>query len=209
MADDLTANAPAFIEGQVSDETGYPLIGAEIRYLHDDSTLRTDQQGRFSISQSDMDNGIEITYQGYKSKQIVPITSENLTNIVLEEDTKQLHEIAARQMEKPEPSPPAVARQALQKQEASRPEPVVGWQKYYAYIDQNLKTPAAATESKLSGTVEVSFIINPDGQAIDIQIEKSLGYGCDEEAIRLLEKGPKWNLPTQTGIRQQISVLFN
>lgn len=209
MASDLAANVPSIIEGQVSDETGYPLIGAEIRNLHDDSTLETDQQGRFSIRQSDIDEGIEITYQGYKARKIVPVTLENLTNIVLEEDPKQLHEIAARHMEIPEPQPPAAARQALQKQEASRPEPVAGWQKYYTYIDQNLKTPQAARESKLSGTVEVSFTINPDGQAIDIQIEKSLGYGCDEEAIRLIQNGPKWNLPTDGGIRQQISILFN
>lgn len=209
VAGDLAANAPSIIAGQVSDEAGYPLIGAEIRSLQDDSTLQTDQQGRFNISQSDIVNGIEISSQGYKTKQIVPVTPDNLTSIILEEDTQQLQEIAARQMERPEAPPPTAARQALQNQEASRPEPVIGWQKYYAYIDQNLHTPQAARESQISGTVEVSFTINPEGQAIDIQIEKSLGYGWDEEAIRIIENGPKWKLPSDGGIRQKISILFN
>jgi protein TonB len=54
----------------------------------------------------------------------------------------------------------------------------------------------SARKSNLSGEVILKLIINPTGGIEHIQIEKGLGYGCDKEAIRLIEGGPIWKPAT-------------
>ena len=60
------------------------------------------------------------------------------------------------------------------------------------YLRQNLRMPAQAIENKVSGEVVLEFTVNPDGSLSNFKVIKSLGYGCDEEAIRLLRASPKW-----------------
>lgn len=60
------------------------------------------------------------------------------------------------------------------------------------YLHQNIRMPAQATENKVSGEVVLEFTVNPDGSLSNFKIIKSLGYGCEEEAIRLLKASPKW-----------------
>ena len=61
----------------------------------------------------------------------------------------------------------------------------------------NLKYPKEAEEKKISGTVILTFDIDSTCQFINIKIEKGIGFGCDEEAIRLLKESRK----NCTGIR--------
>lgn len=60
------------------------------------------------------------------------------------------------------------------------------------FIAQNVIFPDEALENDVQGSVYVSFVIEKDGSVSNIQIEKGLGYGCDEEVIRVLKKLPKW-----------------
>jgi TonB family protein len=69
-----------------------------------------------------------------------------------------------------------------------------------SWLSSNLKTPEAAERSFISGVVRLSFIVNVDGSRQDIQVVRGLGYGCDDEAIRLVKNMPKW-IPGQTGGR--------
>lgn len=54
------------------------------------------------------------------------------------------------------------------------------------FITTNLKYPKEALEHKIEGAVEVTFDVNDLGKTFNIQIKESLGYGCDEEVIRLV-----------------------
>lgn len=56
-----------------------------------------------------------------------------------------------------------------------------------SYLRSELKYPDQAKEFEISGTVKLSFIIEPDGKASNIIIENSVGGGCDNEAIRLIQ----------------------
>ncbi|TKC01760.1 energy transducer TonB [Pedobacter cryotolerans] len=60
------------------------------------------------------------------------------------------------------------------------------------YIANNLQYPDEAQEEEVEGTVRAKFIVEVDGSVTNIQIETKLGYGCDEEVIRVLRKMPKW-----------------
>ncbi len=67
----------------------------------------------------------------------------------------------------------------------------------YEYISKNINYPKAAEKNKIEGKVHLRFIIMADGSISNIDVVKSLGYGCDEEAIRLLRSMPKWEAGKQ------------
>ena len=55
------------------------------------------------------------------------------------------------------------------------------------FIDQNLIYPKEALSKKIEGTVELAYVINGLGKIVEVKVLKGIGYGCDEEAIRLVK----------------------
>ena len=64
-----------------------------------------------------------------------------------------------------------------------------------AMSNANLKYPIEAKENETSGTVWISFFVDINGKAINHQVEKSIGDGCDEEALRVVKEIPNNWLP--------------
>jgi TonB family protein len=60
------------------------------------------------------------------------------------------------------------------------------------YVAQNLQLPEQDLKKNISGEVKLSFDVNESGEAVNIAVVKSLCPECDKEAIRLIQKGPKW-----------------
>lgn len=56
-----------------------------------------------------------------------------------------------------------------------------------AYLRTNLRFPDQAKQFEIQGTVKLSFIVETDGRVSNIIVENSVGGGCDNEAIRLLQ----------------------
>ena len=56
-----------------------------------------------------------------------------------------------------------------------------------AYFRTNLEYPDQAKQFEIQGTVKLNFIIETDGRASNIVVENSVGGGCDNEAIRLIQ----------------------
>jgi len=55
------------------------------------------------------------------------------------------------------------------------------------YIVDNMVFPAEAKEREIQGTVRLSFVVETDGNVSNIVVVNSVGGGCDNEAVRLLE----------------------
>lgn len=87
------------------------------------------------------------------------------------------------------------------------PEPQGGFPALNAYLGKNLRYPAAATRANISGKVFVSFVVNTDGSIQDVQVLKGLGFGTDEEAMRVVKSMPKWKPGKQSG--RPVRVKFN
>ena len=58
----------------------------------------------------------------------------------------------------------------------------------------------------MEGRVVLQLTISPIGNITDIEVKKSLGSGCDEEAIRLIEEGPKWEPASLDGVNVQSKI---
>lgn len=87
------------------------------------------------------------------------------------------------------------------------PEPQGGMAALGDYLSKNLRYPAAAERANVQGKVFVTFIVAADGGISDVQILKGIGFGCDEEALRVIKQMSNWKPGRQSG--KPVSVKFN
>ncbi|MBC6610189.1 energy transducer TonB [Hymenobacter sp. BT507] len=60
------------------------------------------------------------------------------------------------------------------------------------FMQKNLRYPTQALSNNIAGKVYVSFVVNTDGSITNVEVVKGLGYGTDEEAMRVIRKMPAW-----------------
>jgi protein TonB len=88
-----------------------------------------------------------------------------------------------------------------------QPEFPGGISEMYKYLGKNIKYPSAASRANVSGKVFMTFVVNTDGSIQDVQVLKGLGFGCDEEATRVVKSMPKWKPGRQSG--RPVRVKYN
>lgn len=88
------------------------------------------------------------------------------------------------------------------------PEFVGGMQALGQFLSQNLQYPQEAVRARAQGRVFVSFVINADGAVENVRVLKGMGYGADEEALRVVKKtNGHWKPGVQRG--QKVSTNYN
>lgn len=75
------------------------------------------------------------------------------------------------------------------------------------FIKENLEYPRQAQLANIQGTVVLRFVVEPSGLMTNIGIQKSVGGGCDQEAIRVLEL-IKWYPGKKNGKLARIQTTF-
>jgi TonB family protein len=89
----------------------------------------------------------------------------------------------------------------------NQPEFPGGNKAMYKFLGENIKYPAAAARANVGGRVFLSFIVTANGNIENINVLKGIGFGCDEEAIRVVSSFPKWKPAMQNG--QVVNVRYN
>ncbi|WP_077924277.1 M56 family metallopeptidase [Spirosoma sp. 209] len=82
-----------------------------------------------------------------------------------------------------------------------------GMEKLSVYLGEHLTYPAAARKAKATGRVFVSFVVTKTGDITDVNVLKGIGYGADEEAMRVVAEMPRWEPARQNG--QPVNLKFN
>ncbi|MFA9213403.1 MAG: energy transducer TonB [Candidatus Methylacidiphilales bacterium] len=72
------------------------------------------------------------------------------------------------------------------------PSFVGGEDSLYSFLYQQIVYPKLAKENQIEGRVILSFIVEKDGSLTNFEVLKKMGWGCDEEAIRILKLTSKW-----------------
>lgn len=80
-----------------------------------------------------------------------------------------------------------------------------GEEELFKYLGKNIKYPAMAKDAGIKGMVYVNFVVYEDGSIKDVKVLRGIGGGCDEEAIRVVEKMPKWSPGKQRGKNVRVS----
>ncbi|MDH6308364.1 hypothetical protein M2451_001013 [Dysgonomonas sp. PFB1-18] len=75
-----------------------------------------------------------------------------------------------------------------------KPEPVIGFDKFQQYLKQSMRRPTDDACKDRKGKVVVDFFVNDQGQPCLFEVVQSLCGTSDNEAIRLIQSGPKWTL---------------
>lgn len=83
-----------------------------------------------------------------------------------------------------------------------------GMQEMMKFISENRKYPAEAKAKDIHGKVIVAFVVERDGSLSDVKIRRGIGYGCDEEAIRLIKSMPKWTPGKKNGKAVRVSMML-
>jgi len=95
-------------------------------------------------------------------------------------------------------------REAKDKHFLKKPIYEGGRQALFDFIKKNLQYPEEALKNKIEGVVIIRYTINKEGKVIKTEVKNSLGYGCDEEAERVV-KLLKFHVPKN----RKLKVLFH
>lgn len=84
-----------------------------------------------------------------------------------------------------------------------------------AFISKNLMYPDLAIENGIQGRVMLTFVIEKDGSISNIAILNSVGWGIDDEAMRVVKLMPKWSpgennyRPVRVRVNLPVKFVFN
>jgi TonB family protein len=183
------------IGGRIRLNDGAPLTGATIRLPGSARSAVTDEEGRFSLTVPRDAEQLQLVYldqnkffkvgekDSFRVDQYVPVLSEA---VIARKESVQSHSIT------PQSAKSMADTTAVN---LLLPHPSIDSTAYRQYIQDNLRYPEAAKAAGISGTVTLEFSFDPEGRPFNFFLRKSLGYGCDEEAMRLLREGPPWVAP--------------
>jgi periplasmic protein TonB len=81
------------------------------------------------------------------------------------------------------------------------------------HIGNKMRYPRKAVLEQIEGVVVVQFIVDRSGKITDATVLKGLGYGTDEEALRVINSLPNWTPGRQNGkpvaVRFTLPIRFN
>jgi len=76
------------------------------------------------------------------------------------------------------------------------------------WISQQLEYPEIAAENGISGTVYVSFVVEPDGRVTNVELVRAVDPALDAEAIRVIQLSPRWEPGMQWDVAVRVSFVF-
>ena len=85
-----------------------------------------------------------------------------------------------------------------------------GYNSIIKFVQENIKFPAEAKENNVHGRLMLSVVVEKDGSLSDITVKKGLGYGLDEEIVRIIKMMPKWQPAQHKGktVRQTQTIVI-
>jgi hypothetical protein len=193
---DVKTVSGKLVKGFVLDANGRPIPGAEVQMVGDDIRTITNVSGEFELPVNKDSNKVtlQVASLGFAKKNVEAQIDKKL-NIRLEENSSALSEVVVAEYGK--------RKEQVLTDEAFKGTPKNGWKAYEEYL---------AKENKLfvdgSKVVLLSFTILPDGTTKDIKVEKSAGKTLDEEAVKLLKNGSRWEYPASISKKKALSIKF-
>ena len=79
------------------------------------------------------------------------------------------------------------------------PEFAGGMNALLKFLQKNLHYPTPAVNANVGGKVYMQFVVGQDGSITKVDVLKGIGFGCDEEAQRVVKLMPKWSPGRQSG----------
>ncbi len=169
------------------------------------------QEGKYELNNLTPGAMLVFRYIGYETVE-VKVDFSQVLNIQLEVDNTSLGEVVvtAQGIAREKKSLGYSIDDATKLGKVSKTAPVGGFSAYRKYLKENLRYPETAKAKRVRGRVTLEFEVTQYGEPTNFRIIKGLGYGCDEEAIRLVKEGPEWIPktvgPNNTPVRSTVKI---
>lgn len=176
------------IRGRVtSAEDGSVLPGVNVVIKGSTIGTVTDAGGNYQVEVGQTNPTLVYSFIGLNSTE-VNAGDRNQVDVSMSLDATQLSEVVvtAFGVGSGEPSAPTV----------DLAHPVNGYRSFKQYLQQNIHYPEEAKLKKIEGRVTVEFTVESNGALTNFIVIRGIGYGCDNELIRLIKEGPVW-IPTK------------
>jgi TonB family protein len=186
------------ISGIVLDEDSKEPVPNVSLFSNDKSLGKTDEKGQFKLENSLLGNKINLVAPNFENTEIR--INKNASEPLFIRPKAELIFIDLKRNKSWKYNPSEHSAQ-----------PTISPDDYLEYLQKNLKKPKQAIDNQIVGNVTVEFRVNKEGKLSDFKITKSLGFGCDEEAIRVIKEGPSWmpkvsgGEPRRQRVRQEVN----
>jgi len=178
------------IKGKVvGADDGLPLPQVPVLIKGTITGTNTSANGEFALDNIRPGSSLIFRYLGYVSQEIRVNSNKDLT-IMLAPDATSLGEVVVTGVGVAQDEEEALPTYSVAK-------PSNGYTSFNRYLRNNIRYPETAKARKVRGRVTLEFNVSASGELSNFKIVKGLGYGCDEEAIRLVKEGPQWNPRTE------------
>ena len=188
------------IKGTItSSEDGSALPGVNVILKGTNHGVISDVEGNYELTVPDGENFIAVSFIGYENEEI-EVGDRDVVDVSMFADVSALSEVVvtayAIEREKKSLGYAVSKTKEVRKQRA---QPLIGLEAYNKYLQDSLRYPQQAIDNQISGIVTMEITINEIGQISNIVVKEGLGYGCDEEAVRLINEGTGWQHAIKRG----------
>jgi TonB family protein len=176
------------VTGRVISQNGEPLIGANLLVQGTNLGTVSQSDGKFELYLPKGDTPVDVVYGGYVDQEINLKPGDEDVEIRLDALSSPI-------------STSVMAGAASKNKRADNASPKMSTVDIQAddnllfvdYLKTNSKYPLAENLNIPAKTVLLEFIVNTDGHPSQVKvIESSHDKALDDEAVRLIRKGPDW-----------------
>lgn len=176
----------------VSKYDGTPIQGADVKLANSDVSTITNNKGEFHLrADTTQSQQLAIGYPGFASQEI-KVNGNQSFKVELEANKNTFNENM-------------VVGYGTYKN--TSPIPFEGWSSFSKYLADNNKLlkNGATANGKL---VKLTFKVQKNGRPSNIKIVQGLTKATNDEAIRLINEGPNWTLPSTSSNTVELSIKF-
>lgn len=193
------------VAGRVVTDADLPLPGVFVAVQGTPQVTSTNSAGDFVLSLTSAKSVLVFKCQGYRD-QTLTVGASNALTVKMYPITKS----APVDMSTPMAAAPAPTDKPEVLKYAEEPPTFPGGETAYrAYMREHAHFPEEAQKSRASGTVYVGFVVDETGRILDVELVKGVGFGFDQEALRLIRLMPWWNPGRQGGKVVRVSKIVS
>ncbi len=162
------------------DFTYYDFYGSKTHAMH---FKNNEPIGTWEIWNTNKKKLFSMTFKNNEIVDVKDVSPDNSMNKEFPEDNYLIKDVEIIKQE------PTTEIYRIVEQLAEFPG---GEEKLQEFISSNLQYPKKAKRKNIKGKVLLEVLVNTDGALSDIKVIEGLGFGCDEEAIHIVQAMPKW-----------------
>lgn len=196
---------PAFFQtrrivGKVTDELQRPVANAAVLIAGSERGTLTNVSGGFEIADAPLSGTLVVKHPDFDTKQIPIVNSGSEYSISLKPRPRTAgvrSKSQGRALKKD--SEANQANESTSMRVDRWPYFPGGYKGLNRFLANNLHYPKEALENGVQGAVQVSFLLDEDGNVSSGLIIKSPGVELEEEALRLTRIMPRWTPAQKEG----------